>query len=361
VATHFRSLKIKDIRKETADCVSVAFEIPEHLASEFEFSQGQNITVKSSIEGEELRRSYSICSSPMEKELRIAIKQIPSGKFSTHANQALSVGHMLDVMAPTGKFFTKLSSAHEKQYLAFVAGSGITPVISIIKATLSLEPRSSFTLVYGNRDRHTIIFKEQLENLKDRYLDRLMIHHIFSREKTDAAINQGRIDGEKCRQLFQHLIDPKRMDEIFICGPESMIFSVIHCLDQEKIPKEKIHFELFTVPGQATGAPTKITPVDLDKNAKESRISIKIDGISSEFSLSANGPSILDAALRQGADLPYACKGGVCASCRAWLKEGKVHMDTNYALEADELAAGFILTCQSHPRTPIVTVDFDHK
>ena len=361
MATHFRALKIKDIRKETADCVSVAFDIPEEWKPEFQFSHGQNITVRTKLGGEELRRSYSICSSPLENELRIAVKQIPAGRFSTHANQELIVGNLLDVMAPTGKFFTKLSSGHAKNYLAFAAGSGITPVISIIKATLATEPQSHFTLIYGNRDRHSIIFREELEGLKNRYLSRFMIHHLLSREKTDVPINQGRIDAAKCDELFEKLIDPRWMDEIFICGPESMIFSVRQALELQGIAKEKIHFELFTVPGQTQTASKKINIGEKKHDAQKSRISIKVDGISSEFDLAYEGDSILDAALKQGADLPYACKGGVCASCRARLIEGEVDMTTNYALEADELAAGFILTCQSHPRTELVKVDFDSK
>jgi ring-1,2-phenylacetyl-CoA epoxidase subunit PaaE len=361
VATHFRTLKIKDIRKETADCVSVAFDIPEDWKSEFQFSHGQNITVRTKLGGEELRRSYSICSSPLENELRIAVKQIPAGRFSTHANQELIVGSLLDVMAPTGKFFTKLSSNQAKNYLALAAGSGITPVISIIKATLATEPQSNFTLIYGNRDRHAIIFKEELEGLKNRFLSRFMIHHVLSREKTDAPINQGRIDVAKCDELFEKLIDPEWMDEIFICGPESMIFSVSHALEERGIAKEKIHFELFTVPGQKITASKRPAVGEKKHDVQKSRITIKVDGISSEFDLAYDGDSILDAALNQGADLPYACKGGVCASCRARLIEGKVDMTTNYALEADELAAGFILTCQSHPRTDMVKVDFDSK
>jgi ring-1,2-phenylacetyl-CoA epoxidase subunit PaaE len=361
LATHFRTLKVLDVRKETEDCVSVAFDVPELWKEEFQFNQGQNITVRTTLEGEDLRRSYSICSSPLEHELRIAVKQIPSGKFSAYANDRLTIGDSLEVMPPSGKFFTKLDPSKSRNYLALVAGSGITPVISIIKTTLAVEPNSQFTLVYGNRDRHSIIFREELEQLKNRYLSRFMIHHLLSRENMDLTINQGRIDAAKCTELFNKLIHPANMDHIFICGPEAMIFSVSDLLLQKGIPKDRIHFELFTVPGQELQSSAKISSVSDKDRLHKSQISIKIDGVTTEFDLAFDGPALLDAALAQGADLPYACKGGVCASCRARLTEGRVEMDTNYALEADELAAGFILTCQSHPRTDIVKVDFDSK
>ena len=216
---HFRLLTIKDIRRETADCVSVAFEIPEEWNKEFQFQHGQNITVKTVLNGEELRRSYSICSSPLEKELRIAVKRIDNGKFSTHANQQLRKGDRVEVMAPTGKFFTGLHPQHAKNYLAFAAGSGITPIISIIKTTLATEPNSQFTLVYENRDRHSIIFREDLEALKNQYIDRFAVHFILSREKTEAFVYQGRIDAEKSKLLFEKLINPIQMNDIFLCGP----------------------------------------------------------------------------------------------------------------------------------------------
>jgi ring-1,2-phenylacetyl-CoA epoxidase subunit PaaE len=358
---HFRALTIKDIRRETPDCVSVAFEIPEEWKDEFNFKQGQNITVKTVLQGEELRRSYSICSSPFERELRIAVKRIDNGKFSTHANQLLRKGDHVEVMAPTGKFFTGLHAQQAKNYLAFAAGSGITPIISIIKTTLATEPKSHFTLVYGNRDRHSIIFREELEALKNRYIDRFAVHFILSREKTEASIYQGRIDAEKCKLLFEKLIDPTPMHDVFLCGPEQMIFTVKKALEEMGIGKEKIHFELFTVPGQELKKQNPKTAPSKSSGDEISHITIKVDGISFDMDLSFDGIPVLDAALQAGADLPYACKGGVCASCRARLTEGKVEMDTNYALEADELEAGFILTCQSHPRTSIVKIDFDNK
>jgi ring-1,2-phenylacetyl-CoA epoxidase subunit PaaE len=359
VASHFRSLRVKDIRKETADCISVAFDIPDHWKEEFQFKQGQNITVRTTIEGEEIRRSYSICSSPFDKELRIAVKKIPNGKFSSFAIQRLKKNAAIDVLPPTGLFFTELKSSNKKNYLAFAAGSGITPVISIIKTTLATEPDSSFTLIYGNRNRNSIIFKEELEAIKNNYLDRFSMHHILSREKTDAPLNQGRIDTEKCETLFAHFIDLETIDEFFICGPEEMIFSIRNWLELKEVGKKKIHFELFTVPGQKSKPEKEESSLTKKTESKKSKITIKLDGISFDFDLGADEEPILDAALKQGADLPFACKGGVCASCRAKLISGKVEMENNYALEPEELAAGFILTCQSHPRSEKVIIDFD--
>ena len=361
MATHFRKLKVKDLRRETNDCVSISFEIPTELKEEFIFHHGQNITLRKSLSGEELRRTYSICSSPLENELRIAIKKVDSGRFSTHANEDIQIGDLVEVLPPTGKFFTRLDQFKTKNYLALVAGSGITPVISIIKTTLATEPKSSFTLVYGNRDRHSIIFREELEALKNQYMERLSIVHILSRERTEAPINEGRIDREKCEILFRYLVDLKKTNEIFICGPESMIFSLRSFLEEKGFSKDNIHFELFTVPGQTPGIPAKPKTITKSAGKEKSLVTIRLDGVSFDLSLDYFGECILDAALKTGADLPFACKGGVCSSCRAKLVEGKVEMDNNYALEKDELEAGFILTCQSHPRSEILKIDFDSK
>ena len=356
--TQFHPLTIKEIRRETPECVSIVFDIPEHLKDEYRFEPGQNITLKINLGDEEIRRSYSICSSPNENELRVAVKQISGGKFSGHANALMKIGDVISVLPPTGKFNTKLSSTNAKHYLAFAAGSGITPVISIIKTIFDTEPDSFFTLVYGNRSRSSIIFREQLEAIKNKKMDRFVLHHILSREQTDAPVNHGRIDSEKCEMLAKYLVDINNMDHIFLCGPEEMIFSTREWLLKKNIPKEKIHFELFTVPGEKTKSRQQHATSHTDETSK---ITIKIDGVALPFNLPYEGPSILDGAMQQGADLPFACKGGVCATCRAKLTFGEVEMDTNYALEEDELAAGFILTCQSHPRSAEVHIDFDAK
>jgi ring-1,2-phenylacetyl-CoA epoxidase subunit PaaE len=385
MASHFRTLEIEDVRRETEDCVSIAFTIPPELREEFRFVQGQNVTVRLRIAGEEVRRSYSICSSPLDEELRIAVKKMPSGLFSTYANEQLQKGHQLEVLAPTGKFYTELRAENRKHYLAFAAGSGITPVLSLIKTTLAVEPNSHFTLVYGNRNRLTILFREELEALKNRYMNRLSLHHILSREQMDVPLNQGRIDAEKCAALCSRLIDLSSMDEVFLCGPGEMIFAVRDWLEEQGVERKKIHFELFhtqtgePVLGQGlAGAASSIGKGGIagrggrgiveggvgggrTSSVVVSRVTVRLDGVSHDFDLPYEGESVLEAALMQGVDLPFACKGGVCCTCRAKLVEGEVEMEVNYALEADEVAAGFVLTCQSHPRTERIVVDFDIK
>lgn len=361
MATHFHKLKVADLRKETPECVSISFEVPESLQKEFVFKHGQNITLRTVLEGDELRRSYSICSSPLDNELRVAIKLAAFGKFSTWANTHLKKGDEVEVLSPTGKFYTELNPTQKKKYLAFAAGSGITPVISIIKTTLATEPNSSFTLIYGNRNRNNIIFKEQLEALKNRYMHRLSIHYILSREKTDAAINYGRINADKLNQLTQKLVNVQQADEILICGPEEMIFSVKQWLQEKGIDNRKVHFELFTTPGQSSAMRQEQLSTKKVVEEKTSKVTIRLDGISVDFDLPFNGDTILEAALKQGADLPFSCKGGVCATCKARLLEGKVEMEVHYALEQEEVDEGYILTCQSHPRTDKVVIDFDIK
>jgi len=262
-------------------------------------------------------------------------------------------------MPPIGKFFTPLLPEQKKNYVGFAAGSGITPLLSIIKTTLQTEQESTFTLVYGNRNRHSIIFRETLEALKNKYMDRFRLIHILSRETTDTPLNSGRIDTDKCLVLCDKAIDLQQTDEFFLCGPEEMIFAVKNVLEQQHVPTQKIHFELFTTAGQQHKKNHQ-QEEDIDKGPK-SKITVTLDGISFDFELSQKGDAILDAALKHGADLPYACKGGVCCTCRAKLIEGEVDMEVNYGLEPDEIEQGFILTCQSHPKSEKVVVDFDVK
>jgi ring-1,2-phenylacetyl-CoA epoxidase subunit PaaE len=366
MATHFRTLTIEDVRRETSECVSVAFTIPAAFREEFRFVQGQNITLRMKMDGEEVRRSYSICSSPLESELRIAIKKVPGGVFSTWANEQLAPGHQMEVLPPSGRFNTELQPGNRKHYLAFAAGSGITPVVSHLKTTLGVEPESHFTLVYGNRNRLSIVFREELEALKNRYIGRFSLYHILSREEMDIPLYQGRIDVAKCAELCRRLIDLRSVDEVFLCGPEQMIFSVKDWLEGQGVERKKIHFELFHTLEGAPSNPSIPRPVMTEthtasQQARVSHVTIWLDGMSHSFDLPFEGSSVLEAALREGVDLPFACKGGVCSTCRAKLIEGKVEMDQNYALEADELAAGFVLTCQSHPRSEKVVIDFDSK
>jgi ring-1,2-phenylacetyl-CoA epoxidase subunit PaaE len=359
MSIHFHKLAIKEIKKETADCVSVLFDVPEDLQTSFQFKQGQSLTMRTFINGEEVRRTYSICATPLENKWRVAIKKAEGGLFSSYANEQLREGDMLEVMQPVGKFYTELSPAHKKKYLAIAAGSGITPVISIIKTTLQTEPQSHFTLVYGNRNRSSIIFFEELEALKNKYMQRFNFINILSRERTDAPINFGRIDQQKLIELSK-LIDYTMIDETFICGPEEMIFCVKAFLEQKEIDSKKIHFELFTVPGQQQSTVNRQSSTE--DTGPKSKITVKLDGRSFDFDLAfTNDSSILDAALQQGADLPFACKGGVCCTCKAKLLEGEVMMDVHWGLEEEEIDQGYILTCQSHPKTEKVVIDFDIK
>jgi ring-1,2-phenylacetyl-CoA epoxidase subunit PaaE len=353
--TRFYPLTVKDIRRETVDCVSVAFTVPESLADTFAFKQGQYITLRTQLEGEEVRRSYSICVSPLDNELRVAIKEVPGGRFSTFANQQLQVGDVLEVMPPEGRFFTPLHSEQTKYYAAFAAGSGITPVFSIMKTILETEPNSRFTLFYGNQRTETIIFREAIEALKNIYLQRLSVYYLLSKEHTGSDLFSGRIDRDRCRTFTEKLIPVGDVDEFFLCGPEEMTLGVRDELREQGVARENIHLELF---GTNTGKRKKKerTAVSGEYAAE---VSIQLDGNAFTFVMNDQNESVLDAALRNGADLPFACKGGVCCTCRAKVEEGKVEMDVNYALEPDEVAAGFILTCQSHPTTDKVVVNFD--
>lgn len=370
MSLHFYPLRIKEVRKETSECVSVLFDIPDNLRAAFAFKAGQSLSIRKFLNNEEIRRTYSICSSPIDNEWRVAIKKQDNGLFSTFANEQLKAGDTLEVMEPVGKFYSELSPSHKKSYLAFAAGSGITPVISIIKTTLRTEPQSNFTLVYGNRSRSSIIFFEELEGLKNQFMDRFHLVHLLSRERTETSINYGRIHAEKLDELSR-LIDYTLFDEIFICGPEGMIFNTRDFLLQKNISEKKIHFELFTTAGQVQKSKSDSNriknqnPIAIgskDKTGPASNITIKLDGRSFDFTIPLNSDTaILDAALQQGADLPYACKGGMCCTCKAKLLEGEVEMDVHWGLEHDEIEKGYILTCQSHPKTEKIVVDFDTK
>ena len=357
----FYPLQVKDVRPETADCVSVSLEVPADLADKFRFAPGQYLTFRRHFDDAEVRRSYSICSSPGEGELRVAIKKVEEGKFSTYAHAALKTGDVLDVMPPMGNFTPKTTEKKHKEYIAFAAGSGITPIMSIMKHVLESEPESNFTLVYGNRSRNTIIFREAIEALKNKYMLRLRLYHVLSREYMDIPLFSGRIDAEKCSEFCKTLIDVKNVDEAFICGPEDMILSVRQRLIDLGMPSASVHIELFTSPDQPKAAHANWVADHKKSEGPMSKVSITLDGATFEMDLAFNGDSILDAALKSGADLPYACKGGVCCTCRAKVTEGEVEMEVNYSLEHDEVEKGYVLTCQSHPRTERVVIDFDAR
>lgn len=360
----FHPLKVKDVKKITPDAVSITFEIPDEFRELYKFTQGQNITIRKTINGEEVRRSYSLCTSPQEGELTVGIKEVENGLFSTFANRELRPGDVLEVMPPSGHFYTELNPEHAKSYMAFAAGSGITPILSIIKATLAVEPKSRFTLVYGNRTSNSIMFLEEIEALKNRFLDRFTVFYILSRETVDVPLLNGRINGQKCSEMQQQgLIDCSVADEVFLCGPEEMIHSVKDTLSGMISDPKHIHFELFTTTSHTISSQSTQVAGNGKTAAQSavSAVSVRIDGITYKLDLPFNGESILDAALKTGADLPFACKGGVCCTCRAKVTSGTAVMDMNFSLEDDEVEKGYILTCQAHPTSEEIFVDFDIK
>ena len=351
----FHQLRVAEVRRETPECVSLKFDLPAELADEYRFTQGQHLALRTVLDGEEVRRSYSVCTGCDEGELRVAVKKVPGGRFSAWVNESLKPGDAIDVMTPEGRFFTPLSPDHEKHYVAFVAGSGITPVLSLIRTTLAREPKSRFTLVYGNRRQASVMFHEALEDLKDRYLTRFELFNVFSREEQDIDLFNGRLDGAKARAFLSALVPVDTIDEAFVCGPATMIEDVEQALVAAGVPREHVHVERFGVPGAAAYA-----PVD-DAEAAQARIGIVIDGVRREIEFHRGQHSILDAGRAAGLDLPYSCKGGMCSTCRGKLLEGEVRMAKNYALEPHEVAAGFVLTCQSYPLTERVLISYDER
>lgn len=359
MSIHFHPVRIREVRRETASCVSLLLEIPSDLKELFRYQQGQSLTVRAQIDGEEVRRTYSLCSSPLDNEWRIAVKKVEAGLFSNLANQRLKAGDTIEVMEPVGRFYTELKPDQSKRYLAVAAGSGITPVLSIIKTTLATESKSHFTLIYGNRSRQDIIFLEELEALKNLYMNRFQLLHILSREMVDSEILQGRIDRPKLEELAR-FIPFQEMDEVFVCGPESMIFSAKAFFEQCGLNSKQIHFELFTTPGQIQKQNSS-NKAETSTGAA-SKIRIRLDGRSIDLEIpKGSDQTVLDAALSAGADLPYACKGGVCCTCKAKLVEGEVSMDVHWGLDEEEIKKGYILTCQSHPKSDRVLVDFDDR
>ena len=350
----FHTLKVAELSRPTEDSVAVTFEIPEDLREEFVFTQGQHLTLKKEIDGEDTRRSYSICSCPIDERLTVAIKKLEGGKFSTYANEVLKVGDEIEVNPPHGRFYVPLDPNNANSYVAFASGSGITPIISIIETTLRTEPESEFTLFYGNRRTGSIIFQEELEALKNRYMGRFSLYHILSKERQESDLFNGRIDAEKIQSFARLFFDPEEVDHYFTCGPEEMMLSVQSELKNLGVPEDRIHLELFTSPVGKLGAKKK----EAQHEKAHAEITVILDGNSLTFPYDSD-KSILDVAFDNGADLPYACKGGVCSTCVCRLEEGEVEMDVNYALEPDELERGLVLSCQSYPKTDKVRLNFD--
>jgi ring-1,2-phenylacetyl-CoA epoxidase subunit PaaE len=354
--SQFHPLRVASCRNETRDALVVTFDVPETLKEAFRFVQGQHLTLRVMIDGQEVRRSYSICSAPFEDTLRIAIKRMPGGVFSSWAHQHLSPGQTIECMEPAGHFHVPLEPRAARHHLAFAAGSGITPVLSIVKATLAAEPHSHITLVYGNRSSATVLFKEALSDLKDRYLPRFNLVYVLSREHQDIGLFNGRIDHGKCDQLLDKWIDPAGIDVAYICGPRSMMEQVSESLQEHQVAKSRIRMELFSV-GLPQGPRTPAA--ESGAYGQACAITVIQDGRSRRFVIPRTQQTVLDAALEQGIDLPYSCKGGVCSTCRCKMTRGEVEMDTHYALEDYEIARGFILPCQSYALTDELVLDYD--
>ncbi|WP_204113045.1 2Fe-2S iron-sulfur cluster-binding protein [Shimia biformata] len=353
----FHDLTVTDIKKTIRDAVVVTLRPENGAAADFDFTQGQYLTFRHDFDGEELRRSYSICAGKDDGVLQIGIKRVEGGAFSTWANEDLKIGDRLQAMPPMGGFFTELNSDNANHYLGFAGGSGITPVLSIIKTTLAREPKSSFTLVYANKGVNTIMFREEIEDLKNLYLGRFNVIHVLESDAQEIDLFTGLVTEEKCAQLFEHWIDIDSVDTAFICGPEPMMLGIASALRKAGLDDSQIKFELFASaqPGRLA---RKVVAKDAAKSANMTSAAITLDGATQTFDMPKD-VTILDAALENAMDAPYACKAGVCSTCRCRVLEGEVEMVANHALEDYEVEKGYVLSCQSFPLTDRVIVDFD--
>jgi len=355
----FHTLEVADVQQETSDCIVVGFRIPATEQADFDFIHGQYVTLKLTVNGEELRRSYSICSSPLDKgELRIAVKRVAGGRASTELVDKLKAGMKMEVMTPMGSFSTPLDASLERHFVAFAAGSGITPILSILKTVLRTEPKSRFTLFFGNTDSDRIMFRQRLDELTQHFGERLSVHHILSKGKDENMLFNGRITTDKAAKLLERFVSDPLNKEFFICGPEQMMVNVSEALEKQGVDKKHIHIELFSSP----------VTTEVKKSAGTSasgafsgtaQVKVIMDGRETMLTVSALGDPVLDVALDAGLDVPYACKGAVCCTCKARVIEGQVEMAMNYALTDGEVADGYVLTCQTHPRSATVTIDYD--
>jgi ring-1,2-phenylacetyl-CoA epoxidase subunit PaaE len=356
----FHPLRVASIERLTDDAVAITFDVPPELRDQFRFQAGQHVSIRSPVVGDDVRRNYSICAPATdgEQRLRIGVKRIPDGVFSGYVAEHLRPGDVLDIMTPTGTFSTVLHPGQRKRYGAIAAGSGITPVLSILSTALEVEPGSSAVLVYVNRTTLNIMFLEDLEDLKNRYPDRFQLIHVLDEEPLDVEILSGRLDADRLGRILDHLVLPDDVDEWFLCGPLPMTDVARKVLLAYGADDQHIHRELFFVgPPPAAGSRTPAAQAAEPETGAE--VTVMLDGRSQTFVLPEDGTSILDATLRYRADAPFACKNGVCGTCRAKVTEGKVRMDANYALEPADVAAGYALACQSHPAADRVVLDFD--
>jgi ring-1,2-phenylacetyl-CoA epoxidase subunit PaaE len=348
----FHPLRVAAIEELTDDAVAITFDVPPDLADDYAFSHGQHLNIRG---GDDVRRSYSICTPPSTRVLRIGVKRLPGGAFSEGVLSGLRVGHELEVMTPSGSFTTQLDPAAAKRYVAVAAGSGITPVLSIVAALLEGEPGSSVLLVYANRSQRSVMFLDEVHDLKDRFPDRLQLVHVLSRESQEVELFSGRLDGPRLRRILEALAPAEDVDEWFLCGPQQLVRELREAIGEAGGDVTHVHTELFHAD------PVPRAPVAALAGGAEgaAHVTIRLDGRASDLELRPDDVPVLEAALRVRSDLPFACKGGVCGTCRARVVEGSVAMDANYALEPDEVARGYVLTCQSHPTAERVVLDYD--
>ena len=362
----FHPLKVRAVQPDTAEAVIVSFDVPQDLRSVFGFTQGQYLTLRHEIEGRDLRRSYSICAGVDDGELRVGVRKVRGGVFSQWINSHLRPGDQIQVMAPQGRFFTPLAPDRRRHHLGIAGGSGITPILSIMKTVLAREPLSRFTLIYGNRQLRSTMFKEELEDLKSRYMARLALHHVFSEEQTDTPLQHGVMDRFKIGEFLQAAVPAASIDEAYVCGPFQMNDEAEAALREAGVPEERIHIERFGI-AQAAGPSASTAGVDavmhntVPGEANSARITIVRDGLRRDITFQHGQPSILDSATAAGMELPFSCTSGVCGTCRCKVLEGQVHMERNYALDKNDLAAGFVLACQAHPMSEQVVLSFDER
>lgn len=356
----FHPLTVRDVHRLTEDSIEVTFVVPDALADEYDYEPGQYLALRGRVAGKDLRRSYSICASPTPGELRVAIKRDVGGVFSSWANESLRAGDVLEVMSPQGTFTTEIDVDSVNHYAAIVAGSGVTPIMSLARTILGTSPLARFSLVYSNRTAMDVMFLEELADLKDRYPARFALYHVLTREVRNSDLMSGRIDEARLVTFLKHLLRPGAVDEWFMCGPFDLVQLCRDTLAAAGVSRERVHFELFTTdrPGGPQGSIRR--PGLIDEGAGVRTITFTLDGRTGTITTPMHGrETVLSAALRVRPDVPFACAGGVCGTCRAKLIGGTVQMDENYALEPEELEAGYILTCQSHPTSEAVTVNYD--
>jgi ring-1,2-phenylacetyl-CoA epoxidase subunit PaaE len=357
----FHPLRVRAVQRDTQEAVVVSFDVPEELRPVFGFTQGQYLTLRKEIEGQDLRRSYSICAGVDDGELRVGVRKVKGGVFSNWINEQLKPGDTINVMAPQGRFFVPIEADSRRHHLGIAGGSGITPILSIMKTVLAREPGSRFTLIYGNRSLKSTMFKEELEDLKDRYMARLVLHHVFSDQHTESEINAGVMDRAKIGEFLSSLVPAASIAHAYICGPFQMNDEAEAALLALGVPEERIHIERFGVAQQAAGQVGAVVHQAQPGDAAKAKVVIVRDGLRREIDFSRDQPSILDAASAAGLEMPYSCTSGVCGTCRAKVVEGSVRMERNFALDKKEVAAGFVLTCQAHPTTDRVVLSFDER